>query len=308
MKKISSFLIILAGIFWGSQGIFVNQLGKMDLTSMDIAGVRVAGTGVIIFLVILFTKRELLKIKIQDIWIFSGSGLLSIICFNCCYYQAIQMTSMAMAAVLLYISPAVVAVLSCIFLREKVTVRKIFALISAFAGCFFVSGILGREQVVTVMGVMAGIGAGVAYALYSIFSAIGLRKGYQPVTIMTYTFTTGGIGILPLCNIQKIMEKSVQHLNLVLIEIVFVVVSALLPYLLYTIALKYMEAGKASIMASTEAIAATLFGILFLHEKLTVNIILGIIAVVFSIVVLNVKIPVKVKTTKPEIPESTSVN
>ena len=158
------------------------------------------------------------------------------------------------------------------------------------------------------MGVMAGIGAGVAYALYSIFSAIGLRKGYQPVTIMTYTFTTGGIGILPLCNIQKIMEKSVQHLNLVLIEIVFVVVSALLPYLLYTIALKYMEAGKASIMASTEAIAATLFGILFLHEKLTVNIILGIIAVVFSIVVLNVKIPVKVKTTKPEIPESTSVN
>ncbi len=29
MKKISSFLIILAGVFWGSQGIFVNGLGEI---------------------------------------------------------------------------------------------------------------------------------------------------------------------------------------------------------------------------------------------------------------------------------------
>lgn len=301
-------MIILAGIFWGSQGIFVNQLGKMALSSMDIAGVRVAGTGVVIFLVIVLVKRELLKIKIKDIWVFIGSGLLSIICFNCFYYQAIQITSMAMAAVLLYISPAVVAVLSCIFLREKVTVRKILALISAFVGCCFVSGILGGEQAVTLMGVMAGVGAGVAYALYSIFSAIGLRKGYQPVTIMTYTFTIGGMGMLPLCNIRKIMQKSVQHIDLALVEIAFVIVSSLLPYLLYTMGLKYMEAGKASIMASTEAIAATVFGVLFLHEKLTANIILGIMAVVFSIIILNVKVPVKIKITKTTIPGSTSVN
>lgn len=98
MKKFCSFFVILAGIFWGSQGIFVKELGKMALSSMDIAAIRVAGTGAVIFLVLLLTKRELLKIKLKDIWVFIGSGLLSIICFNCFYYQAIQMTSMAVAA------------------------------------------------------------------------------------------------------------------------------------------------------------------------------------------------------------------
>ena len=56
MKKFCSFFVILAGIFWGSQGIFVKELGKMALSSMDIAAIRVAGTGAVIFLVLLLTK------------------------------------------------------------------------------------------------------------------------------------------------------------------------------------------------------------------------------------------------------------
>ncbi len=308
MKKFCSFFVILAGIFWGSQGIFVKELGKMALSSMDIAAIRVAGTGAVIFLVLLLTKRELLKIKLKDIWVFIGSGLLSIICFNCFYYQAIQMTSMAVAAVLLYISPAVVAILSCIFLGEKITIRKIIALASAFSGCFFVSGIMGGAQTISAAGVMSGVGAGAAYALYSIFSAAGLKKGYQPVTIMAYTFVIGGIGILPLCDVGKILGSSSEHAEWIMVEVAFVVISALFPYLLYTIGLQHMEAGKASITASTEAIAATVFGIVFLGEKLTGNIILGIAAVIFSIIILNIKLPAKARAEKNRIPGSTSVN
>lgn len=296
MKKFCCVLVIMAGIFWGTQGIFVNKLGETGFSAMDIAAIRVVGTGIIIFFVILAVKRELLRIQVRDIWIFAGSGLLSIIGFNCLYYMTIRLTSMSVAAVLLYISPAVVSVLSGILFREKMTLRKLIALISAFAGCFFVSGVLGGENTVTFQGVITGVGAGVAYALYSVFSSIGLKKGYHPVTVMTYTFLIGGAGILFLCRPAEIVAVSGKDGGLMLLETGFILISAVVPYFLYTVGLKYMEAGKASIMASTEAIAATLFGNIFFHEKLTVHIILGILAVVFSIIVLNVNMQMRRKS------------
>ena len=48
MKNISSFLIILSGIFWGSMGIFVRQFNQYGLASMEISGIRSFGAGVIL--------------------------------------------------------------------------------------------------------------------------------------------------------------------------------------------------------------------------------------------------------------------
>lgn len=105
MKNISSFLIILSGIFWGSMGIFVRQFNQYGLASMEISSIRSFGAGVILTIALFVWNRKLLKIKLKDLWIFLGSGILSVLCFNFCYFKTITMTSMAVAAVLEYTSP-----------------------------------------------------------------------------------------------------------------------------------------------------------------------------------------------------------
>ena len=42
--------------------------------------------------------------------------------------------------------------------------------------------------------------------------------------------------------------------------------ASVLPYVLYTLSLNYMETGKASILASAEPVAAMLFGLFFFSE------------------------------------------
>ena len=61
MKKISSLLIIISGILWGSMGIFVRQFNTGGLASMEISGIRSFGAGLIIIIVLALWKRELLK-------------------------------------------------------------------------------------------------------------------------------------------------------------------------------------------------------------------------------------------------------
>lgn len=290
MRKISSLLIIISGILWGSMGIFVRQFNKGGLASMEISGIRSFGAGLFIVIALFVWKRELLKIKPKDIWVFLGSGLLSVLCFNYCYFKTISLTSMAVAAVLLYTSPMIVMILSVCLFHEKLTPVKIVALLISFSGCVLVSGAIGGQTVLTPQGLLTGIGAGFSYALYTIFSRYGLQKGYHPLTIVAYTFLISGLGILPLCKTGTVIQILAGDKRLLLLAVAFAVISTVFPYFLYTIALSYTEAGKAAIMASTEPVAAAVFGVVLFHEKMTINIFLGILCVLSSLLILNIKI------------------
>lgn len=293
MKKISSLLIIISGILWGSMGIFVRQFNNNGLFSMEVSGIRSFGAGLIITVVLFFWKRELLKIKPRDIWIFLGSGLLSVLSFNYCYFRTISLTSMTIAAVLLYTSPIIVMVLAILIFKESLTLAKILALCISFAGCVLVSGVIGGQTILTTEGLLMGLGSGLAYALYTIFSRFGLERGYHPLTIVAYTFIIAGLGILPICDTGKIIRVIGSDYKMLLMAATFAVISTVLPYFLYTIALSHTESGKAAIMASTEPVAAAIFGVLLYHEKMTANVLAGIICVLISVLILNIRFSVK---------------
>lgn len=72
---------------------------------------------------------------------FLGTGLCSIVFFNICYFTAIQLTTLSMAAILLYTAPSIVMVLSILLFKEAFTPVKALCLVLAFAGCVLVSGL-----------------------------------------------------------------------------------------------------------------------------------------------------------------------
>ena len=290
MKKENkySLLIILAGMFWGTQGLFVIALGDSGLSSRDIAAVRVLTATIAFLLIILVRDRNLFRVRIKDIWLFALSGVISIVGFNIFYYSSISLTSVPVAAVLLYVSPAIVTILSRVFFHEPYSMRKGISLIFAFAGCFFVSGVLGQENRVSILGVVAGLLAAFCYAMYSIFSGMILKKQYHPLTSIVYTFLFASVGMLFIADKKALIHASRQG-GAVLLFILFGVISCVLPYFLYTVSLAYIEAGKAAILSSVEAVSATIYSIVFTHNRVQLEVIAGIICVLISVVLVNTK-------------------
>ena len=114
-RKIGTLLIILAGCFWGSMGIFVRKLGAEGFDSIQIVSIRVT-LAALAFLLILFIKdRSGFKISLRDIPLFLGLGFGSILFFTVCYFTAINMMSLSTAAILLYTSPIWIMLMSVIF-------------------------------------------------------------------------------------------------------------------------------------------------------------------------------------------------
>ncbi len=286
---IGPLLIILAGCFWGSMGIFVRKLGEYGFDSIQIVSIRVT-LAALIFAIVLFIKdRNGFKISPKDIPLFLGLGFGSILFFTVCYFTAITMMSLSTAAILLYTSPIWIMLMSVLFFHEKLTGRKLTALALAFAGCVLVSGISGEGM--TAAGLFVGLGSGLGYGLYSILGTIALRK-YSSYTVTTYTFIFAAVGSWIICRPADMYGKfsnAADHCFLIGLCFLTALITAVIPFLAYTLGLESVEASKAGIIATIEPMVATLIGMVVFAEPLTLMSGLGILLILSAVVILNLK-------------------
>ena len=280
--------VLGAGICWGTMGFFTRNLAQMGIGSDGAIIIRCAVAVICFALVMLLKDPSSFKVKPKDFWCFLGSGLLSFLFFTFCYFTAISMMSLSAAAILLYIAPIVVTLLSALLFKEKLTPVKIIAVITAFAGCCLVSGLMGGISI-TGKGLLFGIGSGVGYALYTIFSRFALQRGYTSNTINFYSCLLAGIGAVIIWHPHDLLANVFASSGSVAFCIIAGVVTCFVPYLLYTDSLTGLENGKASVLASIEPVVASIVGVLLFGETLGAANIAGVILVLAAVVLLNVK-------------------
>ena len=296
MKRFAVFFVLLAGTLWGCIGIFVRRYNEIGLSSMQTVAVRMVIAAVLFSLFVLIYKRSLFIIHLKDIWIFIGSGVISVGLFTYCYFSSIELSSLSVAAVLLYTAPAFVMLFSLTFFKEKMTIPKAISLVLAVLGCAMTTGVIGGMLNVTLAGFLFGLGSGVCYALYSIFSRFALNRGYEPFTITLYTFLFSAVFCLCVTDIRPVVKVVFADWGSAGYALSFALVSCVLPYVFYTLGLKYIRSSTASIIATVEPVVATIIGAVVFSEPLNVPFgYLGVALVFLSVVLINIKIPTKTK-------------
>ncbi len=288
-RNIGPALILLAGCFWGSMGIFVRRLTDYGFSSIQIVAIRVTLAALIFCMLLLIKDPSGFRISVKDIPLFLGLGFGSILFFTVCYFTAITMMPLSTAAILLYTSPIWIMLMSVLFFREKLTGRKLLALALAFAGCVLVSGVSGEGMTLT--GLLVGLGSGIGYGLYSILGTVALRR-YSPYTVTTYTFAFAALGAWLICRPAEMLAKFAAAPNLpglVFFCFLTALVTAVIPFLAYTLGLQTVEASRAGILATVEPLVATLIGVAVFSEPLTLLSGLGILLILAAVVLLNGK-------------------
>ncbi len=197
--------ILVSAILWGSIGIFYRKLSSLGFAPMEIVQIRVTVAAAGMAVCFMATDRKKLRISIKDFPWFAGTGIGSLIFFNWCYFHAMEESSLAVAAVLLYTAPMFVFFLSVLFLGERVTKRKVSAILVVFSGSALASGLIGPGVLgasggggkagcpLSPAGLLYGLGAGFGYGLYSILGK-ALLKRYGPETVSIYTFIFAAAG------------------------------------------------------------------------------------------------------------------
>lgn len=285
-KNNGTLRIITAGVLWGIISLFVTVLSDAGLSPMQIAFVRLFTAALILTIFTAVKSPKLLKFRLSDIWMFAGTGIFSVVLFNCCYFYTMIHGEASIAVVLLYTSPIFIMLISKVLFKEKLTAVKLYGLILTVVGCIFVSGAIGSGHKISAVVFIIGIGSGLFYGLYTIFGKIALEK-YDSLTITVYTFIFGALVSLPICGVGEIIHYAADDPSLLMYCLLIGVICTLLPYYLYTSGLENSEAGKAAILVAVEPLVGAIIGMTILHESRDVLKITGIVLILTAIILLN---------------------
>lgn len=274
---------ILAGAFWGCISIFLKDLYGSGFSQLQVMFFRAALSALTMFLFILAKDPSLLKIRLKDLWIFLGSGVVSLTFFTLCYFRSILELGASIAVILLYTSPIFVLLFSVILFKEKLTAIKSIALILTFAGCILVTGI-GSQTSINAKGFAIGLCAGLGYALYSIFGRYALNR-YSQVTLLFYTFLFSSLAMIPFTSFENLQEIICVKTSFEIVGIA--IFCTVLPYAFYTFGLSGLENGKAAIFVTVEPLVGSLVGIILFKENISLLKIFGILVMLCAIILLG---------------------
>lgn len=281
-------LVMIAGVSWGLIGVFTKAIDALGFTEMQMLFVKGVLATTLLFIITLIKDKNQLKLqKWTDLRYFVGTGICSFTLFSWAYMKAINLTSLGVAAVLLYTAPTFVMLFSILLFHEKMTKTKGIVLVMTFLGCVLVTGLLEGGMTFTAIGILMGLISGISYAMYSIFGTFAIKRNYGSLTISFYTFLLATIFMAifcvePVAVVTQITEKGQWPLT-----IVFALLTTVVPYLCYTKGLSGLPASQASVTATIEPVVASILGIIVFHESASMMKIAGIVLVLSSVVVMS---------------------
>ena len=260
-------LVAAAAVLWGSLGVAGRAAFAAGVQPLEAAFYRAAIAFAVLLALTVRTDPGGWRVRVADVPLFAVYGVVSFAAFFFVYLYAIRETSVATAAILLYTAPAFVVLLSAVVFRERLTARKGLAVVTAFAGCaLVVSGGDLTALRVPLPGALAGLAAGLTYALYSIFGKIALSR-YPPLPALICAL---GFGTLTLGAAALVTgQVTVGHPPQAWAALAYLAVAATAaPQWLYLSGLRRLEAGRASLIATIEPVVAAALGVLVLREPL----------------------------------------
>jgi len=282
--NLTSILLIIIALVWAGSFIVVDATVK-QIQPITIAFLRfLIATPFMIISLFLFKKNKLIKLKDLHYFIILGlSGVTFLYIFQ---YFGIQKTTPATSAVLINTNVIFIFILSLIFLKEKITIKRIIGIILSFIGVIFVLfSQLINENIffdnIFMTGCIFIILSALCWAIYSIIGKKIMEK-YDSLLAITYIFIIGTLFFIPFVGTNIITEISNINLNGWLYLIYLSVICSVFGYIGWYYALEKTEASKSAVYLNFIPLFAIILS--FLNgEKITIFFILGAILIMYGV-------------------------
>lgn len=278
--------VALAALFWGISGGIGGILMDDGWDPYVVSFYR--GAIGLLFVLAWLTLRPrnsgLMNYRLWFWAVVAGLGVAGNFAF---YFVSISKGSIAVAATLMYCAPVFVYLVSFALNLEKPTPLKWVSIVLVLFGVVLLTQIydIGADGI-TLMGVAAGLLAGLSYALF-IFGFKYANPHGSPQAILSIAFAVlVAILIWPSGSSEVVAVLSAPDWPLF---IVLGVLGAGLSFILYVVGLNSTAPAVASVVAMVEPVTASLFGLLILSEMLDGLQIFGMILILVTVTALSAR-------------------
>lgn len=280
MKK--EYIYAMISIFLWSTTSTITKLLLKKLDSMQILLISSLFAFIFLFIVNLFKGylKEIKKYNVKDYFEIAILGMLGTFLYNLFLYLGIDTLDASQAFILNYLWPIMIVIFACLILKEKLTKRKIIAILLSFIGVILVTtnGNLFKVEINSIIGMIYCILAAVSYGL---FSVLNKKKNYNNyISMMLFYFTSFCISLIYSLLTKKIFIPELNQLLGLLWRGIF---TCAIAFTSWAIALKKGDTIRISNMAYITPFLSLVWSSVILKENIKITSILGLIIIVLGI-------------------------
>ena len=276
---------IIAAISYGTNPLGALPLYKVDINADSVLFYRYS-IAALILAVLMFFRKESFRIKVQDIGALLGLGVLFALS-SLTLFVSFHYMDAGIASTLLFIYPIFVALIMAFFFKEaltKVTVISIF--LAVFGVLLLYQG--GDGQGLAKTGVMLVLMSAMSYALYIVM----VNKARLEMSAIKLTFYVL-IGCVLTILIHSVTPtgNSIQWLTtpyMWMCALMLAIVPTVISLVLMAIAVYSVGSTPTAIMGALEPLTAVVIGIIIFNEPFTLQLAMGIVLILSSVLYLIV--------------------
>ncbi|GAB1410462.1 DMT family transporter [Desulfovibrionales bacterium] len=270
--------IAISAVAFGALPIFARFAFADGMDALTIIFLRFSLASVVM-LTLLFRRREKLP-RGPVLLKLIGMGALGYVGQSFAYLTALKYASAGLVALLFYLYPILVAVLAAVFLKDKLTRIKCFALILALLGTSLTVG--------TIQGQFLGIiFAFIAALTYSAYIIIGSKIMRQATALQSSSiiFTSAGIsaGLLAMTNGAHFPATSMGWGSI----LALVFIATIIAVLAFLDGLRRIGPTNAAMLSTLEPVVTVFLASWCLDETLTSSSLMGGILILIAVLVLT---------------------
>jgi drug/metabolite transporter (DMT)-like permease len=283
-------LIILPIIFWACAFPFINILLK-ELSFINLTIMRFVVVCFVLIIFLSFQSKRFNPLQKKDIIPIFLLGFFGVIGYHLGLNYGEQYVSPGAASLIIATIPIFVAILSIIYLEEKITIKKTSGIIISLTGVTIISLWGTSDAVIEIDYIYGAIGVLIAALMGALYTIAGKKmlKRYNGFSLTVYAMLLGSIGLIPFLNISLINQ--VKNLSITgWGALIFLgLFSTITAYTLWYIALETRDASEISMYLYAIPVISTIISYFLVGEIITIYFILGGLFVITGLLLVNSK-------------------
>jgi drug/metabolite transporter (DMT)-like permease len=276
--------VLSAAALWGASGVFVKYIADNEaMSAIALAFWRDLTTFICLLLLGLATLPGKLRIKRSDWRDMAGMGA-CLGAFHIFYNLGILINGAAVTTIQQAIMPAIVTGVAWYLWQEALTLRKILAILLAFAGAVLVAGLADiKSSSFSLSGLLLGLSVPCLYAGWNLFGK-KVRMQYNSLVVLIFAFGIASVLLLPL---QFFVRQPWPIQTTTWLWFTGLIgLSTLSAFFLYAVGIGRLQASIASILLMSEIAFAGFYAYFLLGERLVMTQMLGAVLVVAGVLQL----------------------
>ena len=258
--------VLAAAVLFGTTGT-AQALGPAGTTPLGVGAARLAVGGTILLLALPLLRGRL--VRAVALWR-TPFGLTAGVCtalYQLCFFAAVQQAGVALGTLVTIGSgPVFAGLLALAVLKEVPTRSWAIATGLCVLGLTLLTATGATQLTSGLVGLLLALGAGAAYAVYTVVSRQLIVGGETSATVMASAFGLGGFLLVPVLATQPVAWLG-QPSGIALAAYLGVLATGL-AYVLFGRGLAVLPAGPVTTLVLAEPVVAALLGVTLLDERI----------------------------------------